>query len=374
VTSAATGELFARLLSGEAIPWTTFQMPVTEFLEASSQQRLTGLIFQRIGTLTDGGWPREIREALASEVRAQAATELVQHKELVAVIELLAAHGIFPIVLKGTAFAYSLYETPSSRPRLDTDLLIRQNERHRLRELMSGFGYASPPYCDGDLLFGQFPLMVTRFGLIHRFDCHWKISTQPLFANLLTYDEVDGRAVALPALGAHGRTLAPLDALLLACVHPTMHHRNAESLLWSYDVHLLASSLSVADAERFVEMAIDKQVATICLRQLKAAQARFATRFPESSIRMLAATRSREPTAVYLRPDRRWSDELWSGLRALSGWTQRVRLLREIAFPSPAYMLGAYGCPKSLLGFTLLPILYGHRLVAGLWKVVIGRK
>jgi hypothetical protein len=39
-----------------------------------------------------------------------------------------------------------------------------------------------------------------------------------------------------------------------------MHHRNAESLLWLFDVHLLAASLSNEEFERFTENAIAKRV------------------------------------------------------------------------------------------------------------------
>ena len=157
----------------------------------------------------------------------------------------LATAGVPVILLKGTPLAYSLYPMPSARPRVDTDLLVPRHQVDRLRETMAGMGYEAPLFCDGELLFCQFPLQRTdAFGVVHRFDCHWRISTQSVFADVLTFDEVAPRSIPVPALGEHARTLAPVDALLLACVHPVMHHRNAESLLWLFDVHLLAASLS----------------------------------------------------------------------------------------------------------------------------------
>src|SRR5262249_16149235 len=148
----------------------------------------------------------------------------------------------------------------------------------------------------------QFPLQkTTRLGAV-RFDCHWRISTQAVFADVLTFDELAPRAIALRALGPHARTLAAADALLLACIHPAMHHRNAQSLLWLYDIHLLAASLSVDDFERFVERAIAKRVSAICGHQLRLASTRLGTCVPPHVVDRLTAVDRQEPSAAYLSP------------------------------------------------------------------------
>jgi hypothetical protein len=239
---------------------------------------------------------------------------------------------------------------------------------------MARCGYIAPPYCDGDLLFCQFPLRRSDdFGVTHTFDFHWKISTQSLFADLLAFDEIAERAVPLPSLGVHARTASPGHALLLACIHPVMHHRNAESLIWSYDVHLLASRLST-EFDGFAELAVAKRVSEICAEQLRAARRWFGTAIPESAMMTLGEARRREPSAAYLRPDRRWGNELLSSMAGLPRWRDRVRLLREVTLPGPAYMLKAYGLARSWPGVALLPILYLHRLASGGWKVISGRK
>jgi hypothetical protein len=351
-------------------------MPVADFLRASEEHSVTGLVYERVRALVDGGgWPGEMKDALAHEVRAQTVAEMLRHRELRIVADALATAGIPPIFIKGTALAYSVYENPSSRPRVDTDLLIGSEQVRQVRDVMARLGYTAPPYCEGELLFGQFPLVrATSLGVNHRFDFHWKISTQSVFADVLRYDEMAGRTVALPALGVHARALAPLDALLLACIHPAMHHRNIESLLWTYDVHLLASSLSDGELERFAELAVERRVAAICASQLRTAQRRFATPVPSNVIEKLTAVGDAERSAVYLRANRRWIGELASNVRGLERWSDRLRLLREVTFPDAAYMLKVYGCDESFLGVALLPALYGHRLMAGVWKVVTGRK
>jgi hypothetical protein len=49
-----------------------------------------------------------------------------------------------------------------------------------------------------------------------------------IFADVLSCDEMASLAADVPGLGLNARTTAPLHALLLACTHPVMHHRNVE--------------------------------------------------------------------------------------------------------------------------------------------------
>ena len=351
-------------------------MSPDQFLGACNDHGVTGLVDERLRELEeDGDWPRDVREAVGERTRARVAIELLRRRELNAVLDLLAAERICPVVLKGTALAYSHYLNPASRPRIDTDLLIRRDEVDTVRRVMARSGYSSPAYCDGELLFGQFPSTRTdAFGVAHAFDFHWKISTQAIFADLLSFDEISSDAIPLPAIGAHAMAAGPVHALLLACVHPVMHHRSVESLIWIYDIHLLASRLSERDLERFVDLAVARHVSGICAHQLAAARDRFGTSIGDRVISRLSELRAREPSVAYLRAGRRWHDELVSNVRGLPRWADRARLLREVMLPGPAYMLKAYGLPSSSLSAALLPVLYVHRLASGGWKVLAGQK
>ncbi|HUE89814.1 MAG TPA: nucleotidyltransferase family protein [Vicinamibacterales bacterium] len=370
-----TTTLFAALLAGEATPWSASGMMPGEFLRLCGEHGLTGLMHERLSRLDASDWPQGIREALARDAREHTAAELLRQREMISVLDGLAVEGIHPIILKGTALAYSLYNVPASRPRIDTDLLIQREDVGKVRRVLAALDYTAPTHCDGELLFCQFPLTKTdAFGLAHTLDFHWKISTQSVFANVMGFDEIAAVANELPALGRHARTAGPLHALLLACIHPVMHHRNAESLIWTYDVHLLASRLSVREFDAFAELAIARRVSAICAHQLGRARAWLGTRVPESAMMRLAATDALEPSAAYLRPDRGWGDELMSNIRGLPRWSDRLRLLREVALPGPNYMLKAYGLAPTSSGAALLPILYVHRLSSGCWKALAGRK
>jgi hypothetical protein len=211
-----------------------------------------------------------------------------------------------------------------------------------------------------------------RFRVHHAFDFHWKISTQSVFADLLTYDELRAGAVPVPALGPHARAAGPLHALCLACIHPVMHHRNIERLLWIYDIHLLAGRLSDAELDRFADFARAKKIAAVSARSLALARTRFGTRIPSPVIDRLAGAGWTEPSSAYLRSGRGWSDELASSIDGLPLWRDRLQLLREILLPGPRYILAAYGLRTTAA--PLLPLLYAHRLLRGTWKVLSGQK
>ena len=201
---------------------------------------------------------------------------------------------------------------------------------------------------------------------------HWKISTQAIFAEVLTYDELLAEAVPVPSLGARARAAGHVHALLLACIHPVMHHRNSERLLWLYDIHLLASRLPEADLDRFAQLAIARQ-----RRQHLPA----STRAQRRAVRHARAGASPgEPrgawrsgtVGVVLQHDRRWHNELASSLNGLPRWRDRARLLREVILPPPGYLLKMYGLTPS--AFIFLPGLYTHRCLRGLFRILTGRK
>ena len=191
---------------------------------------------------------------------------------------------------------------------------------------------AAPPYCDQ--LFSQFQMeKIDGFGVRHVVDVHWKISTQPVFADVLTHQEMLPRAVPVPALGPAALAPSATDALLLACIHPVMHHQNDERLLWVYDTHLLASIQTPDNFRDFARRAQQKNVAAVCARRLRLAQTLFFTRLPADVLRELSAAND-EPSAEYLASHRRWYR---AGAERLAGCSLHARALVRGVLPSLSY-------------------------------------
>ena len=366
--------LIAAFLRGDVTRWSDLALDAQTFLDLCREHEVEGLCFERLSKLdSTAGWPRQVWEELSDAARTRAAEELLRKAEIRRVVAALADAGIRPILLKGTPLAYTVYDSPASRPRADTDVIVSGADVEAARQVMRSLSYVETVQCHE--LLSQFEVQqCDRFGVIHAFDVHWSISTQPVFAGLLTYDALLLRAVAVPALG--GSAVAPcrVDALLLSCVHPAMHHRNDERLLWILDIHLLASGLSPAELDEFEALARMKKVVAICRRGLQQAQAVFGTLVAADLIGRLKRTAGPEPSAAYLASERRWHHETIASLRALPRLGDRARLVREVLLPSPGYMLGAYGLRDKPLGTWLLPALYVHRNVHGAWKILIGKK
>jgi hypothetical protein len=366
----------AALLRDQDVPWEALGVAPAAVLEACAEEELTSLVHQTLRRRRrDTNWPEDLREGLARVAHADAARELLRQREIVLALDALAADGLHPILLKGTPLAYSIYETPSTRPRIDTDVLIPREQVDAVRRVMTGLGYSERVHCGGEVLLCQFMMEKTdACGVHHQFDIHWKISTQSVFADVLTYDEIAAEAAPVVALGSHARAAGPIHALFLGCIHPTMHHRNVERLIWTYDVHLLAARLSGAELDRFVNLVVLKKVATIVSHRLAVARALFDTSIPDRVTTGLAAPRPVERSAAYLHTGRRWHNELVSSLNGLPRWRDRLRLLREVLFPEPSYMLHTYGITIRSTAVLVLPLLYVHRGIHGAWKVVSGRK
>lgn len=366
--------LIAALLRGDVTRWSDLALDAQTFLDLCREHEVEGLCFERLSKLdSTAGWPRQVWEELSDAARTRAAEELLRKAEIRRVVAALADAGIRPILLKGTPLAYTVYDSPASRPRADTDVIVSGADVEAARQVMRSLSYVETVQCHE--LLSQFEVQqCDRFGVIHAFDVHWSISTQPVFAGLLTYDALLLRAVAVPALGESAVAPCRVDALLLSCVHPAMHHRNDERLLWILDIHLLASGLSPAELDEFEALARMKKVVAICRRGLQQAQAVFGTLVAADLIGRLNRTAGPEPSAAYLASERRWHHETIASLRALPRLGDRARLVREVLLPSPGYMLGAYGLRDKPLGTWLLPALYVHRNVHGAWKILIGKK
>jgi len=378
--SASAGALpsaLTALLRGEPLPWRAVPAEPDAFLVACATEDVAPLLWHGLREANElAAWPPAVREGLAGAAHAAAARELLAAREIARVLAALAKQNIRPLLFKGTALAYGIYPHPALRPRNDTDLLVRAADVPAARVALDALGYTAAVQCDGELLFRQFEVhRADALGVEHVLDLHWAISTQSLFADVLTYAELWPRAAPLPALGPHAAGLGLVDALLLALIHPVMHHQNDVRLLWVYDAHLLAGRLDRAAWDTLVERARAKRIAAVCVHGLERSRALFGTAVPEDALAALRAEPvAGQPTAAYLAPGRTWLDETASSLRGLSGWRERARLLREIAFPSPAYMLRAYGVAGSGWGKALLPALYAHRGMRGVLRVLAGRK
>jgi hypothetical protein len=359
-------------LRGDAVPWARVRQTIDETASIAADEEIETLLFERLQRMPDCDWPAALVERLAQSARAEAAREVVRRTEIASALDALARAGVHPVLVKGTPLAYAVYDTPAARPRCDTDLVIPRQDVERARAALLAQGYDATPYCDGELVLRQFEMQkVDRFGIAHALDIHWSVSMQTLFADLLSYDELAAESIAVPALGSSARAAGPTHALLLACVHPVMHHRNDSRAIWRIDIDRLASRFSAEDWNALVELSIDRGVATIVARALSDARREWGTAIPAIVFDALRI-HSPEASAGYLETGRSWTHETLANLAHLP-WRDRLRLAREIVFPSRAYMSRKYRIDGHFRT-AFLPALYVLRLTSGAARVMFGRK
>ena len=296
----------------------------------------------------------------ADELRAAAALDAAREPELRSVIAALA--DAKPVLMKGAPLAYTHYQRPELRPREDTDLLISSDDKERVAAALESLGYQRTTEVDGLLVTGQFHFQRRdRCGVRHALDVHWKISNVRAFAEALSYDEIVAASATLPRLGPAARVPSAVHSLVIACVHRVAHHGDTDQLLWLFDIHLLAQSLTVAERDQFTALVTERRLRAIAATGLAGAAAAFGG-IDTDWIAMLQPPRAvAEPSAAFIGGPMRRVDVLTADLAATARWRDRIRLLFEHLFPAAAFMYQRYGTHRA----AALPILYAHRIVSG---------
>jgi hypothetical protein len=312
--------------------------------------------------------PRPLRSTLMVEARRRAVADLVRARELRQCLETLHDAGVSVLLMKGAQLAYTHYERPDLRPRVDTDVLIPASARHTIGPVLARCGHLPAGQVPGELVMYQQAYTRERHGAtIHTLDVHWRTANPQVFGAVLPYEELADAAVRVPRLGPHARGLSPAHALLLACVHRAAHHFDAAYLIWLYDIHLIAARFVESEWVQLLASARERGVATVCARGLEQAARYFHTAIPPSvsaALRRDSQRPEETATAAYLTHRRRHVEHVVSDLRALPTWADRWRLIREHLFPARQYMRDVYA-PASGVP---LPLLYVQRAVRGARK------
>jgi hypothetical protein len=158
-------------------------------------------------------------------------------------------------------------------------------------------------------------------------------------------------------------TADDVHALLLALVHRAGHHPVSHSLLWIYDLHLLASRMCRDELTQLQEMAAARGLGQIAAEGLALARDRFGNRAADALIDALRAHHEGGCQDVATLEQGSWTQArvLRLDLDALPNWRARGRLIREHLVPPASYMRARYGVHSNVL----LPGLY-------FWRVLVG--
>jgi len=351
--SARLREPLAAALRGEKIDW---PQPLSDDeIDALVEHGVAPLVYAAAGV-------PQLRDVAMSA----AVAEPLRLRELRAVLDGLAARGVRPLILKGSALAYSMYAAGELRPRMDCDLLIEGAEMEIVAEVFAALGYEAAINSGDELGIRQRSFSRTdEFDVSHNFDVHVAIANTAVFASVLRYDELLSRAVAVPRIGEHALRLSNADALLHACIHRVAHHHNSDRLIWLCDIHLLRRSLTRDELRDFWQLAADRRVVAVCRRAFELEASWFGSA-GDAAEQWLTREQleADEPSRAFLDRGRTYGELLVTNLAALS-WSGRLKRLRQLAFPPRQFMYAQFGGGSP----AALPLLYAYRGLRGVARL-----
>jgi hypothetical protein len=318
-------------------------------------------------------WPKSLREALQARSIQQAMWELRHQVVLAQALEALYESGVQPILMKGTALAYSLYPDPALRARGDTDLIIPADAKNSVHAALGRLGFERNLGAAGEYI--SYQANYTRHladGAAHTLDVHWKVNNSEVLSGLFTYEELRQEAVPLPALSGRAWGTSRKHGLLIACMHRATHrhnpyyvngaaHHDPDRLVWFADIRLLCDHLSQSEWRDVVSTAASKGLSAVTLEALRTTQSLLGGCAPGFVTKELARAGTGELASNYLFANS--LRQQWMDFQALPGIRRKLRLLRELLFPPEPYMRSKFGPDSGWLAW-----LYLRRASSGLLR------
>jgi hypothetical protein len=154
---------------------------------------------------------------------------MVRDRQLAAVLDTLAAAEVSVVLLKGAAWARSVYPDPALRLMGDLDLWIPRDRLEDARAALASLGYEARskedrPLALQDAFLGETQLTSQEPGT-GLLELHWNVFPGEWLRHTARIDEGPVWQRCVPLDGTDARQLAPEDAVLNACLHFAINHQ-----------------------------------------------------------------------------------------------------------------------------------------------------
>ena len=290
--------------------------------------------------------------------------------ELKALLEALQPLGIEPILLKGMALGSTLYPSPATRPTSDLDVLIEPAQLETVQQVLTARGYQGMGFAPGHQPLNNHwhAWREPGNGQSVAVEAHWHLVHDQGYARRMDLRGFYSRAQWADVQGCPARMLAPADQLIHACAHLLLHHARSFSLLWLLDLRLLVGRYGQSwDWGELVGRAAEYRLAGALRYWLELTEMWYGPFLPAQAVAALAAARVTSEERFYLSRAvgghaQVW-EYVWQRTFGAAGLRQRLGYVRDLFFPSWAFMQYRYGARSRWLA----PLYYGCRFVrAGL--------
>ena len=303
-------------------------------LSRAAGQRLVGMMAAAVAAdafaVTD-----DQRDRLAQTEQRWAVQALHVEQLLLALVDVLSPGGIEYRVFKGPALARTVYPDPSWRPFADVDLLVRGADFDQARSLIVGALGAEQPVPElrpgFDREFGKEALL--KVDGRYEIDLHRTFVTGPIGLTI-PLEELFQRGSTFELAGRELCTLDPLHAFLQTCINAAVGD-------------FPPRTCSLRDVAQLAPMVADchDEVAATAARWRCGLALKRALELTQSGLGLdsmptiahRAGAVERLGMRSYLTPARSYTRPAAS-LLAIRGFGPRLRYLRAIVSPQPAYL------------------------------------
>ncbi len=226
------------------------------WLMALRAHSLVPMLYGLVATSPPGcSPPASIRSTMRNAYLREMANEARTSHQLAAIVDALGEAKVDVIVLKGPAFAATLYPQPATRPSADLDLLVRPEQFVRAREIFVELGYRSA-WRRFEILQhvqNEESLVPVADPRLREVDLHWDLRFATGYRREGIVGELFERSAIVQASSMKFRALSPIDALVHASVHLIYQHLGSLKLLWIYDIARLAGELTEPEQWRVLQ-------------------------------------------------------------------------------------------------------------------------
>jgi hypothetical protein len=271
-------------------------------LETAPQHGMVPLLYWSLNNTCPEAVPRAILDQLRDDFHNNARRNLFLTGELLKLLNLFEAHEIRGIPFKGPVLAFSVYGNLALRQFSDLDILVRERDILKAKELLLSQGYRPNCHPIGAQkavhLQSQHHIDLMRDDDKVIVELHWRFTSRklpfPLDPGRL-WERLETASLA----GMTVFNLPPEDLLLVLCVHGTEHRW--ERLGWICDIAELIGVYQEMDWGRVIEQASVLRIERTLLLGLLLANSLLDTALPERVLQRIQA----DPAVKWLAVQRR---------------------------------------------------------------------
>jgi len=290
----------------------------------------------------------------------------LQEKEFLEVFQTLKENKIEFLVLKGWALSYTIYKRPHHRPKTDIDILISENNKHKVKLLLKELGYTNPRGWEPEAIIDQYSMRKTIIKNVYaNIDVHLRLTNDKILQSLFPWPKLLASSCFQQNLGC--RIISKPYALTHAVIHLLHHACNDDfiKLIWFYDIYQLLETLTPVEEEELIEITSISGLSGVITFCLKEKNKLFPSEKTNSIISTLTTIQA-NPKYLYLMNKPSRLKVMIRNFLQTRGLIAKLKVAKETLFPHREEIYLKYGRNTKWP----LVLLYFRRILSGFIRLL----